>query len=82
MFKRGFKTACERIALDKRAQLGVQPTDPIDPRALAAKLGIRVLTPQTYLAFLQRACERCSMTIPTAGQRLRSVSARTAISSS
>jgi len=45
VFKRGFKTACERIALDKRAQLGVQPTDPIDPRALAAKLGIRVLTP-------------------------------------
>jgi hypothetical protein len=45
VFKRGFKTACERVTLEKRAQLGVRPTDPIDPWALAARLGMRVLTP-------------------------------------
>ena len=45
MFKRGFKTTCERLAIEKRVQLGLRAGDPIDPWALAAALGIRVLTP-------------------------------------
>ena len=33
------------MALEKRSQLGLRPTDPLDPRALANALAIRVLTP-------------------------------------
>ena len=46
MFKRGFKTLCERIALERRSQLGLRSTDPLDPRLLAHALGIRVVTPR------------------------------------
>jgi hypothetical protein len=45
VFKRGFKTGCERLAFEKRAQLGLRDADPIDPWGLAARLGMRVLTP-------------------------------------
>lgn len=42
MFERGFKAWCERLSLQKRADLGVKPADPLDPRALAENLSIRV----------------------------------------
>jgi Zn-dependent peptidase ImmA (M78 family) len=45
VFKRGFKSWCERIALEKRAELGLDLTDPLKPESLAADLGITIWTP-------------------------------------
>lgn len=45
MFKRGFKSWCERYATDKRKELGLTSSDPLDARALAKNLGIQVWTP-------------------------------------
>ncbi len=45
MFERGFKTWCEKYAAEKRQELGLKPSDPLDPRQLASHLGIRVCTP-------------------------------------
>lgn len=45
MFERGFKAWCERYAVEKRTELGLEPTDPLDPFKLAEKLHIRVWTP-------------------------------------
>jgi Zn-dependent peptidase ImmA (M78 family) len=42
MFERGFKAWCERFSLQKRKELGLHAKDPLDPRALAANLGIKV----------------------------------------
>ena len=39
----GFKAEAERIALDLRGELGLGPADRLDPRALAAHLGIPVV---------------------------------------
>lgn len=46
MFERGFKTWCEKYATDARRELGLKPSDPLDPHKLATKLGIRVWTPE------------------------------------
>lgn len=46
MFERGFKTWCERYAAQKRQELGLHPSDPLDPFVLAKSLGIRVWTPE------------------------------------
>lgn len=45
MFKRGFKTSCERLALQKRADVSLRPADALDPRLLATALGATVVTP-------------------------------------
>lgn len=45
MFERGFKTWCERYAAEKRSELGLKPSDPLDPFKLAESLRIRVWTP-------------------------------------
>lgn len=45
MYERGFKTWCEKYSTDKRQVLGLAPSDPLDPRALAKHLGVRVMTP-------------------------------------
>lgn len=45
MFERGYKTWCERYAAQKREELGLQASAPLDPFALAANLGIRVWKP-------------------------------------
>ena len=42
MFERGFKAWCERLSAQKRAELGVKPSDPLDARALASNLNIKV----------------------------------------
>lgn len=42
MFERGFKTWCENVAAQYRVEMGLQPADPLDPWALAAKLGILI----------------------------------------
>lgn len=46
MFERGFKTWCERYATQKRVELGLKASDPLDPFKLAANLGIRVWKPR------------------------------------
>ncbi|WP_211254885.1 ImmA/IrrE family metallo-endopeptidase [Nevskia soli] len=45
MFERGFKTWCERYAAQKRVELGLSASDPLDPYNLAQNLGIRVWKP-------------------------------------
>lgn len=45
MFERGFKTWCEKFATDKRRELGFAPSAPLDARALAENLGVKVWTP-------------------------------------
>lgn len=45
MFERGFKTWCEQFAKDKRTELGVSPSDPLNPFSLADKLGYCVWFP-------------------------------------
>ncbi|MHA6913571.1 ImmA/IrrE family metallo-endopeptidase [Ralstonia pseudosolanacearum] len=61
MFERGFKAWCERYASEKREELGLKPSDPLDSFKLAANLGIRVWTPhdvpgldETHIATLLR----------------------------
>lgn len=46
MFRHGFKSWCERIALEKRAELGLQPLDRLDPNDLAKQLGVVVRFPK------------------------------------
>ena len=46
MFERGFKTWCERYAAQKRAELGLKPSDPLDPLRLAEHLQIKVWKPE------------------------------------
>ncbi len=41
--RRGFKGEADQIATEVRAELGLGPSDPLDPVALAAFLGIPVL---------------------------------------
>lgn len=45
MFERGFKAWCEKYSAEKRKELGLNPADPLNPRALAKNLGIKVITP-------------------------------------
>ena len=46
MFERGFKAWCEKYAASKRAELGLQPSEPLDAFLLAKNLGVTVWTPQ------------------------------------
>lgn len=45
MFERGFKAWCERFSKEKRIEMGVSPSDPLDPFNLANKLGYCVWFP-------------------------------------
>jgi Zn-dependent peptidase ImmA (M78 family) len=45
VFERGFKTWCEKYSADIREKLGVQKDAPLDTRAFAKTLGVRVWTP-------------------------------------
>jgi hypothetical protein len=42
-FRRGFKAEANRIALRVRAQMGLDPIDPIDPTAVCAHFDIRLI---------------------------------------
>lgn len=44
MYARGFKSWCERVALQQRTELSLRPEDPLDPMALARHLGVAVWT--------------------------------------
>lgn len=46
MFTRGFKSWCEQVARQQRRELNLLPTDPLDPKRLAAHHGIDVWTPE------------------------------------
>ena len=45
MFERGFKSWCERFSKEKRIEMGVSPSDPLNPFELANKLGYCVWFP-------------------------------------
>lgn len=45
MFKRGFKSWCERVALEKRSTLGLRSLDRLDPYALAKHLDVIIHRP-------------------------------------
>ncbi|HEX8459350.1 MAG TPA: ImmA/IrrE family metallo-endopeptidase [Pyrinomonadaceae bacterium] len=44
MYARGFKSWCERVALQQRTELSLRPEDPLDPLTLAGHLEIAVWT--------------------------------------
>ncbi len=46
MFRRGFKTWCERSSLELRDKLGLKKSDPLNPLAVAKELGITVWYPK------------------------------------
>ena len=46
MLKRGFKTWCERTALNYKKELGIGKQDPMKAVALAEHLNVKLLTPQ------------------------------------
>jgi hypothetical protein len=46
VFERGFKTWCENYSTNKRIELGLPASAPLDTLALAKDLGIRVWTPK------------------------------------
>lgn len=46
MYERGFKTWCEKYSATVRSDLGLRDTAPLDPFALAKKLGIKVWSPE------------------------------------
>lgn len=45
MFERGFKAWCERYSTEKRKELRLRSSDPLDPHLLASNLGILVWAP-------------------------------------
>ena len=45
MFERGFKTWCEKYSAEIRVGLKIAKDAPLNARALATKLGVRVWTP-------------------------------------
>jgi len=46
MFKRGFKSWCENVAIQQRRELKLQSVDPLDPWALAKHLEVDVWAPE------------------------------------
>jgi Zn-dependent peptidase ImmA (M78 family) len=44
MYERGFKSWCERVALQQRRELNLKPVDPLDAHRLAEHLSILVWT--------------------------------------
>lgn len=40
MFRRGFKSSCETLSLQKRQEFGLKPFEPLGPTQLASSLGV------------------------------------------
>ena len=57
MFQRGFKAWCERYAVDKRLELGIEPYAPLDSFKLAEHLGIQVCTPNDIKGLSQQSLD-------------------------
>ena len=62
--RRGFKAWCERTALEYREALGVSPEEALDPRALAAFLRVRVVTPQDFPGLSRKTLKRLTVIDP------------------
>lgn len=56
--RRGFKAWCERTAADYRRELGIPPEGRLEPERIAARLGVRVVTPQDIPRLSQRSREQ------------------------
>lgn len=48
MFERGFKSWCEKLSLQLRKELGLQPAEPLPPSELAKHFGIGVCTTNDF----------------------------------
>ena len=46
MFRRGFKSWCENVAVQLRKDLKLKPSSPLEPRLLADHLDVQMLTPE------------------------------------
>jgi hypothetical protein len=72
-FRHGFKAKANRISLRVREQLGLRPTDPIDPAKVCAHFEIRLIRLSDLgcdcSAFLGRDNSAFSaVTVPSGGQ--------------
>ena len=62
--RRGFKAWCERTAVEYREALGISSEVALDPRAFAAFLSVRVVTPQDFPGLSRKALEQLTVTDP------------------
>lgn len=62
--KRGFKTWCEKQSDEYRKDLGLMATDPMDPRALAEFLGVRIRYPAEIPGVPQSALDQLLLQDP------------------
>ena len=62
--RRGFKAWCERTANEYRQVLGVSLEEALDPRAFAAFLNVRVVTPQDIPGFSCTSLKQLTVTDP------------------
>jgi len=60
MFQRGFKTWCEKVALEVRTELGLSATDPLKPEDLAEYLEARLWTPANLAGLSQQTLSTLS----------------------
>ncbi len=56
--RRGFKTWCETAAEKYRTALGLQPVDPLEPKELAAHLGVIVWWPEDVPELSKKSLRR------------------------
>lgn len=56
--RRGFKKWCETTAERYRADLGVKPEDPLDPKILATRLGVTVWQPEEIPGLAESSLDR------------------------
>jgi IrrE N-terminal-like domain len=63
--RRGFKTWCENAARGYRRELGLEPFAPLNPRLLAAKLGIRIWTPHDVPGLPSASLHQLTKTDPS-----------------
>ena len=57
LFERGFKAWCEKYSKEKRGELEIRPSDPLDPFALAKNLGVQVWFPTDIGGLSQESLE-------------------------
>ena len=62
--RRGFKAWCERTSAEYRQALGVSSEEALDPRAFAAFLRVRVVTPQDFPILSHKSLKQLTVTDP------------------
>ncbi len=65
LLRRGFKTWCENAARGYRRELNLQPFAALNPRLLAATLGVRIWTPADVPGLPAAALKQLTKTDPT-----------------